>query len=149
MRIPILVALMLLTPPSFSAERGWFASLFSSEPKSQSERLLETYTDYRSEVLENRIYFRDGFVFFAYRVATRDQDDTDVNLDFRLNGEGMLSVSTLMDSLVKDRCGEVGSKFDLSSASIPEQGVSEGHYVYVLAALEEEFNRQLEGMCSS
>ena len=149
MRIPILVFSVLLTSPSFSAERGWFASLFSSEPKSQSERLLETYTDYRSEVLENRIYSRDGFIFFAYRVATRDQDDTDVNLDFRLNGEGMLSVSTLMDSLVKDRCGEVGSKFDLSSASVPEQGVSEGHYVYVLAALEEEFNRQLEGMCSS
>ena len=140
---------MLLASPSFSAERNWIVSLFSTEPKSQSERLLETYTDYRSEVLENQIYSRDGFIFFAYRVATRDQDDTDVNLDFRLNGEGMLSVSTLMDSLVKDRCGEVGSKFDLTTASIPEQGVSEGHYVYVLAALEEEFNGQLKGLCSS
>lgn len=139
---------MLLASPSFSAEEGWFTSLFSTEPKSQSERLLETYTDYRSEVLENQIYSRDGFIFFAYREAIRDLDDADMDLDLRLNSDGMLWVSDLMDSLVMDRCGEVGSEFDLSSASIPEQGVSEGHYVYVLAALEEEFNRQLEGLCS-
>ena len=58
---------MMAVLPSFAEERGLLARLFSSEPQSQAEKLLEVYADNRSEILKSEIYSIEGFLFFAYQ----------------------------------------------------------------------------------
>jgi len=148
MRVTTLVFFMMAVHSSFAEERGVLARLFSSEPQSQSEKLLEAYTDNRSEILKSEIYSIEGFLFFAYRDELPKDEFDDVDLDWRLNSDGMLAVSDLMDSLVSEACGKTADKIDLSQASVPEQGISNDSFVYVLATPKADFDRQIEKVCA-
>ena len=148
LRLCFLSLLVLVTPPSFSEQRGWFESLFSSEPQSQSERLLETYGGNRTEILDEEVYSQDGFIFFAYREEVTSEDELEMDLEWRLTNDGMLAVSDLMDGLVMEACGKINSSIELPSASVPEQGIIDGYYVYVLAAPKEELDLQIDRICS-
>ena len=139
---------MMAVHSSFAEERGLLARLFSSEPQSQAERLLEAYTDNRSEILKSEIYSIEGFLFFAYQEELAKDQFDDVDLDWRLNSDGMLAVSDLMDSLVSEACGKTADKIDLSQASVPEQGISNDSFVYVLATPKAEFDQQIEKVCA-
>ena len=148
MRVSTLVFFMIAVHSSFAEERGLLARLFSSEPQSQAEKLLEAYTDKRSEILKSEIYSIEGFLFFAYREELPKDELEDVDLDWRLNSDGMLAVSDLMDSLVSKACGKTADKIDLPQASVPEQGISNDSFVYVLATPKAEFDRQIEKVCA-
>jgi len=129
-------------------EKNWFSSLFSGEPEKKPETLLDTYAHYRSEILEQRIYVGNGFIYFSFSRALRKGERPDIRTELRLNRDGMLAVFDLMSGLVKKKCGKESSEFDLISSAVPEQGIWNGEYIYVLGALEEEFNEQLKGICS-
>ena len=148
MRVTTLVFFMMAVHSSFAEERGLLARLFSREPQSQAERLLEAYTDNRSEILKSEIYSIEGFLFFAYQEELPKDEFDEVDLDWRLNSDGMLAVSDLMDSLVSEACGKTADKIDLSQASVPEQGIRNDSFVYVLATPKAEFDRQLEKVCA-
>ena len=148
MRFATLIFFMMAVLASFAEERGFLARLFSSEPQSQAEKLLEAYTDNRSEILKSEIYSIEGFLFFAYQEELAKDQFDDLDLDWRLNSDGMLAVSDLMDSLVSEACGKTADKIDLPQASVPEQGISNDSFVYVLATPKAEFDRQIEKVCA-
>ena len=148
MRFITFVVFLITMLPSLAEERGWLERLFSSEPQSRAERLLEAYTDNRSEILKSEIYSIEGFLFFAYQEELPEDEFDDVDLDWRLNSDGMLAVSGLMDSLVSEACGKTADKIDLSQASVPEQGITSGSFVYVLATPKAEFDRQVVKVCA-
>ena len=84
----------------------------------------------------------------AMRNTKPKNEFDDVDLDWRLNSDGMLAVSGLMDSLVSEACGKTADKIDLPQASVPEQGISNDSFVYVLATPKAEFDRQIEKVCA-
>ena len=85
---------------------------------------------------------------YLYQEELPKDEFEDVDIDWRLNSDGMLAVSDLMDSLVSEACGKTADKIDLSQASVPEQGISNDSFVYVLATPKADFDRQIEKVCA-